>query len=67
MADEYHDKLMDVVAETSDELMERYLDGGEITREEMAVALKQLVTEGQVFPVGWAPPPATSARTGCST
>ena len=43
---------MDVVAETSDELMERYLDGGEITREEMAVALKQLVTEGEVFPVG---------------
>jgi elongation factor G len=52
LADEYHDKLMDVVAETSDELMERYLDGGEITREEMAMALKQLVTEGQVFPVG---------------
>src|SRR6476619_7401993 len=53
LADEYHDKLMDVVAETSDELMERYLDGGEITREEMAVALTQLVTDGQVFPVGW--------------
>ncbi|HEX5195769.1 MAG TPA: elongation factor G [Gaiellales bacterium] len=52
LADEYHDKLMDVVAEISDELMERYLDGGEITREEMAVALKQLVTDGQVFPVG---------------
>jgi elongation factor G len=52
LADEYHDKLMDVVAETSDELMERYLDGGEITREEMALALKQLVTDGQVFPVG---------------
>jgi elongation factor G len=52
IADEYHDKLMDVVAETSDELMERYLEGGEITREEMAEALKQLVTEGRVFPVG---------------
>ena len=52
LADEYHDKLMDVVAETSDELMERYLEGGEITREEMAQALKQLVTDGQVFPVG---------------
>jgi elongation factor G len=52
IADEYHDKLMDVVAETSDELMERYLEGGEITREEMAQALKQLVTEGRVFPVG---------------
>jgi elongation factor G len=52
VADEYHDKLMDVVAETSDELMERYLEGGEITRDEMADALKKLVTDGQLFPVG---------------
>src|SRR4029077_5497394 len=52
LAEEYHDKLMDVVAETSDELMERYLEGGEITREEMAEALKKLVTEGELFPVG---------------
>ena len=51
-ADEYHDKLMDVVAETSDELMESYLEGDEITREEMAAALKKLVTEGELFPVG---------------
>jgi elongation factor G len=51
-ADEYHDKLMDVVSETSDELMERYLEGGEITREEMAAALKKLVVEGELFPVG---------------
>src|SRR5690242_11551591 len=46
VADEYHDKLMDVVAETSDALMERYLEGEEISREEMAAALKDLVTEG---------------------
>jgi elongation factor G len=52
LADEYHDHLMDVVAETSDELMERYLEGGEISREEMAAALKKLVTDGQLFPVG---------------
>ncbi len=51
-ADEYHDRLMDVVCETSDELMERYLEGGEISREEMAEALKKLVTEGRIFPVG---------------
>jgi elongation factor G len=51
-ADEYHDRLMDVVCETSDELMERYLEGGEISREEMADALKKLVTEGRIFPVG---------------
>ena len=31
LADEYHDRLMDVVAETSDELMERYLEGEEIS------------------------------------
>jgi len=35
-----------VVSETSDELMERYLEGGEISRAEMAEALKKLVTEG---------------------
>jgi elongation factor G len=52
VADEYHDKLMDVVSETSDELMERYLEGAEISREEMAAALKKLVTEGRLFPVG---------------
>ena len=52
LADEYHDKLMDVVSETSDELMERYLEGAEISREEMAQALKKLVTEGELFPVG---------------
>ncbi|HYX86204.1 MAG TPA: elongation factor G [Gaiellales bacterium] len=52
VADEYHDKLMDVVSETSDELMERYLEGSEISREEMAEALKKLVTEGEIFPVG---------------
>ena len=52
LADEYHDHLMDVVAETSDELMERYLEGGEISRNEMASALKKLVTDGQLFPVG---------------
>ena len=51
-ADEYHDKLMDVVGETSDELMERYLEGAEISREEMAAALKKLVTDGELFPVG---------------
>jgi elongation factor G len=41
-----------VVSETSDELMERYLEGGEISREEMAAAMKKLVTEGELFPVG---------------
>ncbi len=51
-AQEYRDKLMDVVAETSDELIERYLEGEEISQEEMTEALKSLVTDGRIFPVG---------------
>ena len=50
-AEEYHDKLMDEVAEVSDELMERYLDGKQISHEETVDALKSGVTEGRLFPV----------------
>jgi elongation factor G len=50
-AEEYREKLMDEVAENSDELMERYLEGEEISHEELVAALKQGVTEGHLFPV----------------
>src|SRR4051812_5460122 len=50
-AQEYREKLMDEVAEVSDELMERYLEGEEISHEETVAALKQGVTEGKIFPV----------------
>ena len=50
-AEEYREKLMDEVAENSDELMERYLDGEEIDHEEIVGVLKQGVTEGRIFPV----------------
>ncbi|MGN6217532.1 MAG: elongation factor G [Solirubrobacterales bacterium] len=50
-AQEYREKLMDEVAENSDELMERYLDGEEIDHEEIVTALKRGVTEGHLFPV----------------
>ena len=50
-AEEYREKLMDEVAENSDELMERYLEGEEIDHEEIVAALKQGVTEGHLFPV----------------
>jgi len=51
LAEEYRDKLMDEVAEVSDELMERYLEGEEISHEETVAALKSGVTEGRLFPV----------------
>jgi elongation factor G len=50
-AEEYREKLMDEVAENSDELMERYLEGEEISHEEIVTALKRGVTEGHLFPV----------------
>jgi elongation factor G len=50
-AEEYREKLMDEVAENSDELMERYLDGEQIDHAEIVGALKQGVTAGLIFPV----------------
>ena len=50
-AGEYREKLMDEVAENSDELMERYLEGEEIDHDEIVRVLKQGVTAGRVFPV----------------
>jgi elongation factor G len=50
-AEEYREKLMDEVAENSDALMERYLEGEEIAHEEIVTALKRGVTEGHLFPV----------------
>ncbi|MBA2256413.1 MAG: elongation factor G [Thermoleophilaceae bacterium] len=49
-AQEYREKLMDEVAEVSDELMERYLEGEEISHEETVTALKTGVSEGRIFP-----------------
>ena len=50
-AQEMREKLMDEVAEVSDELMERYLEGEAISHEETVGALKTGVTEGHLFPV----------------
>src|ERR671910_723318 len=50
-AQEYREKLMDEVAESSDELMERYLEGEEIAHDEIVAVLKGGVTDGRVFPV----------------
>jgi elongation factor G len=50
-ADEWHDRLVEKVAESADELIEKYLEGEEITREEMAAALKAMVSRAEMFPV----------------
>jgi elongation factor G len=50
-AEEYREKLMDEVSETSDALMERYLEGDEISHEEIVTALKDGTNHGALFPV----------------
>jgi elongation factor G len=50
-AEEYREKLMDEVSETSDTLMERYLESEEISHEEIVAALKEGTNHGAIFPV----------------
>jgi elongation factor G len=50
-AEEYREKLMDEVCEGSDALMERYLEGEEISHEEIVAALKEGTNHGALFPV----------------
>jgi elongation factor G len=50
-AEEYRDKLMDEVCEVSEDLTERYLEGEEISHEEIVAALKDGTNHGALFPV----------------
>ena len=45
------DALIEAVAETSEEYMERYFSGEEFTQEEIAQALREHVSEGNIVPV----------------
>jgi elongation factor G len=50
-AQEFREKLMDEVCEVSDVLMERYLEGEEISHGEIVDALKEGTNHGKIFPV----------------
>jgi elongation factor G len=50
-AAEYREKLVDAIVETDEALMERYLEEGEVSGDELAAALKDAVVRGEVFPV----------------
>lgn len=43
--------LMEAVAETSEEYMERYFSGDEFTQEEISTALREHVIEGNIVPI----------------
>ena len=47
----HRDALIEAVAETSEEYMERYFSGEEFTQEEISGALRAHVIEGDIVPV----------------
>ena len=49
--DEVRTDLLDSVAESDDELLERYLEGGTITREEIIKAVHEGIDDARMFPV----------------
>ncbi|MBR4165667.1 MAG: GTP-binding protein, partial [Lachnospiraceae bacterium] len=51
LLEETHGSLMEAVAETDEELMERYFEGDEFTPEEISNALNSAVVNGDVIPV----------------
>ena len=51
LADEYRDALMDVLGETSDTIMEKYLNEQEISPEEIRAALREATIHHGVVPV----------------
>ncbi|WP_077616510.1 elongation factor G [Caenibacillus caldisaponilyticus] len=50
-AQEYHDKLIEAVAEFDEELMMKYLEGEEITKEELKAAIRKATCNVEFFPV----------------
>lgn len=48
---QYRDKLLEACADVSEELMNKYLEGSEITPTEIAAAIKQGAKEHKLFPV----------------
>ena len=50
-AEEYHNILIEAVAENDEELMEKYLEGEEITREELKAAIRKETIANTLVPV----------------
>ena len=50
-ADEYRTKLLEVVAETDEALLEKYFGGEELTVEEIKGAIRKLTIASEIYPV----------------
>ena len=50
-AEEYRNELIEAVAEASEELMEKYLEGEELTIDEIKAGVRQLTVANEAYPV----------------
>lgn len=50
-AEEYREKLLETVAESDEELMEKYFGGEELTIEEIKGAIRKLTVNSEIYPV----------------
>ena len=50
-AQEYHDAMVEAIAETDDELFEKYCEGEEISVDELKRALRQATIDNKIVPV----------------
>ena len=48
----YRDEIIEHVAESSDELLEKFLEGGELSGDEIRAGLRAAVLKGQLVPIG---------------
>src|SRR5438874_11750322 len=49
--DKYYQELIETVAATDDSLLERYLEGGEISRDDVTKAMKEAMKRMELFPL----------------
>ncbi|OYV71684.1 MAG: hypothetical protein B7Z72_06390, partial [Gemmatimonadetes bacterium 21-71-4] len=49
--DKYYEQLIETIAATDDSLLERYLEGGEIPREDADAAMKEAMKQMELFPL----------------
>jgi elongation factor G len=50
-ADEYRDKLIEAISEFDEDLMEKYLNGEEVTKEEIKAGIRKATLNVEFFPV----------------
>ena len=50
-AEEYREKLLEAVAESDEELMEKYFGGEELTKDEIKAAIRKMTVNSEIYPV----------------